>query len=176
MGGIVAPPENMVTPQRAITWIPRRRVARAGRVWHIRVYVFRTLPHHSSGWVCSMSLVCSIFLAMVAGIDGACWPSTPDQTRLAIDRAGRADGPRPSRSLSASRKCWHRTPGLSLWAFDGPSEFDSEESDESWIVHLDAVASVPGSWLRLAWSRSKSTVKSGRASPPSADSYFPLRC
>ena len=123
-----------------------------------------------------MSLAFSIFLAMVAGIDGACLPPTPDHARPAVDRSGRADGPVPSRSFSAARKCWHRAVCPGLWSLGGPEEFDSEEVDESWIVHLDAVASVPGSWLRRAWSRSKSTAKADPSSPPPADSYFPLRC
>ena len=89
--------------------------------------------------------------------------------------AARPDLPRASRSLSASRKTWHRAcPGSSAWGVF--EEFDTEEVDESWMGHLDAVATVPSSWLGTGWTRRRPGLLEVEDVGMAAPSRFPLRC
>jgi hypothetical protein len=122
-----------------------------------------------------MSMAWTILLALVTGTGG--YPPNPalDRAWSAGDRTVRAQGPGQSRSLAFAKKTWHRACS-GCWASDGLEEFDTEEVDETWMVHLDAIASVPGSWLFEAWSRSVSRPKDndGISFPP--HSHFPLRC
>jgi hypothetical protein len=122
----------------------------------------------------TMSMACTILLALVAGTGGHPVNPALDRARPAGERAIRAQGPCPSRSLSIARKSWHRA-GSRFCSTD-LEEFDTEETDESWIVDLDAMASVPNSWLCMAWLRAESRprVLDGIVRPPS--SHFPLRC
>jgi len=62
------------------------------------------------------------------------------------------------------------------WTIGGLDEFETEEVDETWMVHLDAVSSIPGSCLELTWLPEPSRpIGSGDPSLP-PPSYFPLRC
>jgi hypothetical protein len=123
-----------------------------------------------------MSMIWIILLTLVAEAGGHCVSPAPEPARSASDATVRPQqGAAPSRSLSVARRSWHRAcPGY--WTLAGLEEFDTEEVDETWMVHLDAIASVPGSWLCLAWSRSRSAPRAsaGIARPP--QSSFPLRC
>ena len=123
-----------------------------------------------------MSMGWTIFLALVAGTGGQSMPPALGHARPAPDRTTRALGPSPSRSLSVARKCWHRSPCPGHWSLAGLEEFDTEEVDETWMVHLDAVASVPACWDGLAWSLPGSPSRSLDAIAPPPGSYFPLRC
>ena len=122
-----------------------------------------------------MSMAWIIILTLVAEAGGHGAPSAPEPARSASDATVRPRGSAPSRSLSVARKTWHRTcPGYSILA--SLEEFDTEEVDETWMVHLDAIASVPGSWLCLAWSRSRSAPRPSAGITSLPQSSIPLRC
>jgi hypothetical protein len=125
----------------------------------------------------TMSMAWMILFAMVAEAGGhhRVTPA-PDHARPAIAPASRLLGPNPSRSLSAARKCWRRAGSGYRWLAD-LEEFDTEEVDETWMVHLDLVATVPGACPGPRWSGSASgpLAFEGSSLPPPS-SYFPLRC
>jgi hypothetical protein len=122
-----------------------------------------------------MNMAWTILLALVVEAGGHHVPPPLDHARPASDATVLARGPAPSRSLSIARRSWHRAcSGYRTLA--GSEEFDTEEVDETWMVHLDAIASVPGSWLDLAWSRSRSSAKPSPGLAPSPPPHVPLRC
>jgi hypothetical protein len=118
-----------------------------------------------------MSMAWMILLAMVAEAGGHHVHPPSDHARPAGDPTIRAQGPGPSRSLSVARKA---CPGH--WSFPVLEEFDTEEVDEAWMVHLDAVATVPGRQFGPAWSPSSSRPMASEESSLPPQSYFPLRC
>jgi len=122
-----------------------------------------------------MSMAWTIVLALVAGSGGHHPPPALDQARPASERTIRPQASSPSHSLSVTRRSWHRVCS-GCWSLANLEEIDTEEVDETWMVHLDVVASVPASWLRVAWSRAVSMPKVFDDSSLPPLSSFPLRC
>jgi hypothetical protein len=122
-----------------------------------------------------MSMVWITILALVA---------TPGEPSCRLDRAAvrlaaaSADmrvNPVPSCSLSVGRTVGRRH-GPAPWTTNGLDEFDTEELDETWIVDLDLMASMPVDWL--VWDLPRTLPEPywiASVDPPSL-SYFPLRC
>ena len=122
-----------------------------------------------------MNLVWTIFLALVASPEGH--PVPPGR---AVAPGASAWSSRPvetsaMRPRTFTRRSWHR-PAPWDGSLGSLEEFDTEEVDETWLVQLDVLATVPGSWLGLAWSRSRSESSPATRieSPPMIP--FPLRC
>ena len=122
-----------------------------------------------------MSMAWLILFALATENAGRTAPSG-----LACARPGRevtASAPfaDASRSHSMVKKAHHRASGRPL-AWNEVEPFDTEEVDETWMVHLDVVATVPGSWLiparPLPGLRWVVVDRAGLAH----SSLYPLRC
>src|SRR5947209_7985358 len=122
-----------------------------------------------------MSMLWIATLALIAGPGGHSGPGVGDPVRPGAGSVVRGHDPGPSRPPSIARRVGHRpcsTPRTS----QGLDEFDIEESDETWMVHLDVLASVPASWLDWSRPRSLDEIRTGDGLAPPDRGPFPLRC
>jgi hypothetical protein len=121
-----------------------------------------------------MSMVWVAILTLVAGSGEPSASKAREVGYPAAVSSVRAKFAGASRSLSLARKLDHRR-NSSPWSY-GLDEFETEEVDETWMVHLDAMASVPRAWL--SWARPRSSAEPlliPCLDPPSLLS-IPLRC
>ena len=121
-----------------------------------------------------MNMVWVAILVLFAGIDGRPALKVREVGRPAEGLAVRVD-PVPSRSPSVARRV-ERRPCSAPWSSHGLDEYDTEEEDDSWVVHLDALASVPIAWCDWARPESSAEARPLEAFDPPSLARFPLRC
>ena len=122
-----------------------------------------------------MNMVWFAILALVAGLDGRSAREHREVGRPADGLVAHVGEPAPSRSLSAPRHVDPR-PRSSPWSTPILGEYDTEEQDESWVVQLDVLASVPIAWL--TWDLPGRSAVDGpiEGRDPLPPRLFPLRC
>lgn len=120
-------------------------------------------------------MVWAILFAMTAEAGGHRVHPGPDRSLSIVDPATNNHAPAASRTLSVGRKSWHRSSRGCL-TLNCPEEFDTEEVDETWMLQLDAIASLPGTCPGPCWVRSDAEPRCVEDFPTPLPSYFPLRC
>lgn len=117
-----------------------------------------------------------VFVSGSAGLDGLVNREAGRPTVVSV--VGRSDAEVP-RCVSIGRSDGrnlgprhHSTP----WSAGALEEFDTEDLDETWMIYLDLLATLPLTWL--AWNRREtrliSTLSDETGSP--FPTSHPLRC
>jgi hypothetical protein len=122
-----------------------------------------------------MSMVWFAILALIAGFDGHSCRSDRESARLVSAQSDKGLNTGPSCSLSNGRGMVQRR-CLAPWSACGVDEFDTEEQDETWMVHLDLLAAFPVDWLIWARIPTRSEPERIESLDPSFPAYSPLRC
>lgn len=122
-----------------------------------------------------MNLVWTLLLALVAGNQDVTTRPAPKATMVPAAPLVKAQATAEGRSFSLARRSWRR-PGSCSCFLAGPDDLDTEEVDESWMVHLDAVANLPGAWPFSSWTRLRSDLTRNVDPAPLSCLAIPLRC
>ena len=124
-----------------------------------------------------MSMVCLFLFAMATEAGGRPALTVADNARPASASMLRADDAVPSRLPTLAKKARHRTGSrFAAWSDADDLDVDTEEVDETWMSHLDIMATFPVSWLGLKWWRLKSSLAPDSWIGLAPLSSFPLRC
>lgn len=122
-----------------------------------------------------MSMAWAVILTLFAGSGGQTASQVRDHGCLAVVVSARSSDLELTRSPFVARKFDHR-PSSNPWSSPEFDEFDTEEVDESWMVHLDILATVPVAWHH--WDLPCSAAEQsflGLTEHPTAE-FIPLRC
>ncbi len=123
-----------------------------------------------------MNMVWVTILTLVVGSPaGPAVGRTTSTGCLAVESRDRVQPPVPVCSRSLARRVDGR-PSVPPWSSPLIEEFDTREVDETWIVHLDAVTSIPIAWL--SWARPISATEPSLVDRLNATTILaiPLRC
>jgi len=122
-----------------------------------------------------MNLVWVAILALGAGPDGRPAVAARGDHRPAAVHPAPADPPRIARSIAGPRRAGRR-PFACPWTISGPDESDTEEVDETWVLHLDAAGSTDLAWP--GWGPPRDGFGAVRIAAPARCRlrHFPLRC
>jgi hypothetical protein len=124
-----------------------------------------------------MSMVFLFLIAMATEAGGHHAPTVADHAHPQVGSVIRADNAVPSRLLTLAKKAKHRCNSrFAAWSDENDVDVDTEEVDETWMSHLDIVATIPASWLGLRWCRLKSSPSPTSWIGLASSSPFPLRC
>jgi hypothetical protein len=114
-------------------------------------------------------------LALVAGPDGCTAVEGRFDPRPSLVGGSHSIEKKPARSIAPARRA-HRSPFSSPWTVSGLDEFDTEEVDETWFLHLDATRVAVAD--RSGWGLPRSTLGFDHLASLDRSSRlgFPLRC
>ncbi len=122
-----------------------------------------------------MNMVWVAILALGAGPDGRPAVAARGDHRPAAVHPAPADPPRIARSIAGPRRAGRR-PFACPWTISGPDEYDTEEVDETWVLHLDAAEPAgPGRPARGSPRVGTNPFKAA-AFDRARTRHFPLRC
>jgi len=122
-----------------------------------------------------MSTVWILFLILGVGPVEPSNPAAPGCLRLGVEAPTRTMISADSFCHSIGRSFDHRR-RAAPWVWEGSEEFDTEEPDETWIVHLDLVTSLPVAWLMAEPPMPLPEVRRLDRLGMISASQYPLRC